>query len=282
VLGQTVQIRKQVDEFRVLTRRQQDNYQGIIESLAALAELRAPKSRRHSSNSAALSIAMAQSLGLAANEIEIIRIAALLHDIGKNGLSDVVLASEEGRLNAEEQLAYRKHPVLGQTALDSIEDLRPAGILIRHHHEQYNGLGFPDGLSGDAIPLGAAIIALADHCDREMVFHVGSNAVECALDNLSKQVGTVFSPVLFPHLSRPAHTLYDRLFGEHGGLIELEVAPEKLKYGMILTRDLFSRSGLLLLQAWNELDHTRIKSLQRIFAIDPKPGGIHVAIRHSR
>ncbi|MEI6828078.1 MAG: HD domain-containing phosphohydrolase, partial [Desulfuromonadales bacterium] len=279
VMAQTTQIRKQIDELRVLNRSQLNNFHGMIESLAALVELRTPKSRHHFAATAALSVAMAQSLGLPDHEIEIIRTAALLHDIGKNAMSDHALASDEDSFIEEELLKYRTHPVLGQTALDSIEEMRPAGVLIRHHHERYDGSGFPDGLSGDAIPIGSAIIALADLCDREMSRQVGRNAVELALETIGQQAGKAFLPTLLPHLAAPAHELFDHRFALHDELSEREVAAIKLTSGMMLTRDLFSRSGLLLLQAWTELDEAKIIALQRIFTIEPKAGGIHVAMQ---
>ena len=124
VMAQTTQIRKQIDDLRVLNRSQQNTFQGMIESLAALVEMRAPKSRHHFAATAALSVAMAQSLGLSDQEIEIIKTAALLHDIGKNAMSDRALASDEDFFSDEERLKFRTHPVLGQTALDSIEEMR--------------------------------------------------------------------------------------------------------------------------------------------------------------
>jgi response regulator RpfG family c-di-GMP phosphodiesterase len=282
VMAQTVQIRQQIDDLRALNRCQQETFHGMVESLAALVELRIPKSRHHSATTATLSVAIAQSLGLPDHEIETIKIAALLHDVGKNAMSDSALAINNEALTNEALLTYRKHPVLGQTALDSIEKLKPAGLLIRHHHERYDGSGFPDGLSGDAIPMGSVVIALADLCEREMTFHVGGNAVERALENILRLAGKVFSPAIFPHLVAPAHALYDRRFEQHDGLIACEVPHTKLVSGMILTEDLFSCSGLLLLQAWTELDDAKISSLQHIFTIDPKPGGINVAICQSQ
>ncbi len=282
VTAQTAQIRKQIDDLRVLNQGQQNDFHGMVESLVALVELRTPKSRHHSATTAALSVAIAQSMGLPAHEIETIRIAALLHDVGKNAMSDIALATNEDILTDEALLTYRRHPVLGQTALASIGNLKSAGLLIRHHHERYNGTGFPDGLSGDAIPIGSAIIALANLCDREITFHVGANAVERALENISKLAGNIFSPAILPHLAMPAHELYDRRFEQHNNLIELEVPHTKLVSGMILTEDVFSCSGLLLLQSWTELDDTKISSLQRIFTIDPKPGTINVAIRQNQ
>ncbi len=278
VMAQTVQIRKQIDDLRALNLCQQDTFHGMVESLAALVELRVQKSRHHSAATAALSVAMAESLGLPEHERETIRTAALLHDIGKNAMSDSALASDDGSFSDEQLLKYRAHPVLGQTALDSIVAMRPAGVLIRHHHERYDGTGFPDGLAGDAIPIGSAIIALADLCDREMSRQVGSNGVERALGTIAKQAGKAFLPSLLPHLTAPAHALFDHRFELHDELLEHEVAPIKLTSGMMLTRDLFSRSGLLLLQAWTELDEAKVIALQRIFTIDPI-GTIHVTTR---
>jgi len=282
VMAQTAQIRKQIDDLRVLNQSQQNDFHGMVESLVALVELRTPKSRHHSATTAALSVAIAQSLGLPDHEIETIRIAALLHDVGKNAMSDIALATSEDLFTDEALVTYRRHPLLGQAALDSIENLKSAGLLIRHHHEWYDGSGFPDGLSGDAIPIGSAVIALANLCDREMTFHIGGNAVERALKNISKLAGKAFPQALLPHLTVPVHELYDRRFEQHNDLITLEVSHTKLLSGMILTEDIFSCSGLLLLQSWTELDDVKISSLQRIFNIDPKPGGINVAIRQSR
>ncbi|HIJ86295.1 MAG TPA: response regulator [Desulfuromonadales bacterium] len=278
VLAQTVQIRTQIDELRALNLSQQNNFHGMIESLAALVELRVPKSRHHFAATAALSVAMAHSLGLPDHEIETIRTAALLHDIGKNAMSDHALARDDDSFIDDELLKYRTHPVLGQTAIDSIADMRPAGVLIRHHHERYDGSGFPDGLSGDAIPIGSAIIALADLCDREMSRQSGRNAVDLALETIGQQAGKAFLPLLLPHLTAPAHELFDHRFALHDELHEREVAAIKLSAGMMLTRDLFSRSGLLLLQAWTELDEAKIFALQRIFTIEPKADGIYVAM----
>ena len=279
VLTQTTQIRKQLEELQQMSLRQEEKYYGVIASLAALIDLRDAKSRLHAANTSAVSVSIATSLGLPKKEVEMIRTAALLHDIGKNAMSDIALASDEDELGEDDRRHFYEHPVLGQTSIDTIEDLRPAGILIRHHHERYDGSGFPDGLAGNAIPLGAAIIALADRCDREMNFHRGVNAVDMALEELGAQVGSSFSPELFPSLSQAAHDLYDsRYKNSADAFTELNVDPSRLLVGMILTRDLFSASGLFLLGSGRELNDDNICALQRIFALDPLRGGIHVGI----
>ena len=280
VLVQTTQIRTQFEELKLLSQRQEEKYYGVITALAALIDLRDPQSRRHAANTAALSVGIATGLGCPKSEVETIRTAALLHDIGKNAMSDVALASDLKDINEKDRRHYREHPVLAQTAIDTIEELRPAGILIRHHHERYDGSGFPDGLAGEAIPRGAAIIALADRCDREMNIHRGVNAVEVALKVVATQSGSLFDPQLFPYLDKAVHDLYDSLNKNRAdSFTELSVDPARLQVNMILTRDLFSASGLFLLGNGSDLTHDKIRSLQRIFALDPLPGGIQVGIR---
>jgi len=280
VLVQTSQIRRQIEELQDLSRRQEKKYYGLIASLAALIDLRDRKSGLHAANTAALSVSIATQIGLSKDEVETIRTAALLHDIGKNSMSDVAMASNEDDLSAEDRRHFYEHPVLGQTAIDTIEELRPAGILIRHHHEHFDGSGFPDGLAGDAIPLGALIIAMADRCEREMGFHHGINAVDLSVEKLAKQVGTSFDPQLFPYLAQAAHDLYDsRNRNRADSFTELIVGSSKLRVGMILLRDLFSASGLFLLGSGSELNQDNILSLQRIFSMDPLRRGIRVGVR---
>lgn len=278
VLSQTSQLTQLLGNVNELNNRQRINFKGVIESLAALSELRTPKSRHHFANCAAISVGIARSLGLPESEIETIRVAALLHDIGKNAQMDSMGTMDEETLSSAELITYRNHPVLGQIAIDAIEDMRPVGVLIRHHHERYDGKGFPDGLAGNDIPIGAAIISIADRCDREMSFRTGQNAVAYALDNLEKLSGSAFSPQLFPHLSAPVHELYDHRFQHYSSLAHKTVKPEQLEPGMLLSRDLFSQSGLMLFQKWTELDLARIESLKRIFTLDPPAEEIQVAI----
>ena len=243
--------------------------------------MRDPKSRLHAANTAALSVSIAIQMGLSKTDVETIRTAALLHDIGKNAMPDVTLAFPEEELNEEGRRHYYEHPALAQTAIDNIEELRLAGVLIRHHHERYDGSGFPDGLAGSAIPLGSAIISLADHCDREINSFFGVNAVTLTVEKLATQVVTGIAPQLFPCLEQAAHDLYDSRIIERGNaLIELKVIPAKLRVGMVLTRDLYSTSGLFLLETGSELNDCNIRTLQRIFAMDPLQGGIHIGMHN--
>ncbi|HOJ15368.1 MAG TPA: HD domain-containing phosphohydrolase, partial [Deltaproteobacteria bacterium] len=111
---------------------------------------------------------IARAMKLPQADVETIMVASLLHDIGLIGVPDVMLLKAESEMNADEIAEFRLHPIRGQAAVDQIEDLRPVSALIRHHHERYDGKGYPDGVKGEEIPLGARIMAVADHIDSTM------------------------------------------------------------------------------------------------------------------
>jgi response regulator RpfG family c-di-GMP phosphodiesterase len=181
VLEQTASIRQKITELHGLNEKLHRNYLSILAAFSGLHELHDREAKNHCGNVAVISAAVARSAGLPEKLIEEIRVAALLHDIGTIGISDTLLHGDVERMTEGELREYRSHSVRGQAAVDSIEDLRPAGVLIRHHHENFDGNGFPDRLSGSAIPLGARIIALADATDRLLSENRVDNSIERAL-----------------------------------------------------------------------------------------------------
>jgi len=124
---------------------------------------------------------LAQLMNLAENDINHIEIAALLHDIGKLGFPPKLLEYKEDEWSTEERDTFKNHPVLGQETIHFINRLAHVGILIRTHHERYDGRGYPDRLKEEEIPLGAKIIAVADAYDKIVNLHVNlGNAVAAA------------------------------------------------------------------------------------------------------
>lgn len=138
------------------------NYLTSIKAFTALIELRGSAQVGHARQVADLARRIARSMALDADTTHNLAIAALLHDIGHIGLSDTVLARPVGRLDRYELRRYQLHPVLGEQALLASDDMQGVAPLIRAHHERWDGQGFPDGLRGAAIPLGARILAVAD------------------------------------------------------------------------------------------------------------------------
>jgi response regulator RpfG family c-di-GMP phosphodiesterase len=150
------------DELAAANERVKRNYLTSIKAFTALIELRGSAQMGHARQVADLSRRIAQAMALDAGSTHDLAIAALLHDIGHIGLSDAVLARPVSRLDSDELRRYRLHPVLGEQALLASDDMQGVAPLIRAHHERWDGQGFPDGLRGEAIPLGARILSVAD------------------------------------------------------------------------------------------------------------------------
>lgn len=140
------------------------SYLETVEALSRALEAKDPVTSGHAERVGEYAVAIAGELKLSESRIDKIRYAALLHDIGKIGIADGVL-NKEGTLSTEEFALIREHPVIGWEILKDIDFLREASKIIRHHHERYDGNGYPDGLKGDEIPIEAYILAVADAFD---------------------------------------------------------------------------------------------------------------------
>jgi putative nucleotidyltransferase with HDIG domain len=135
-----------------------------VESLAAAIEAKDFYTHGHCRRVAEYSTSMAQEIGLPAKEIADLKLAGILHDIGKIGVSDSIL-KKPGELNSQELMEIRSHPVKGAEIIERIESMSNIALWIRHHHERYDGTGYPDGLKGEDIPLHSRILAVADAYD---------------------------------------------------------------------------------------------------------------------
>jgi len=135
-----------------------------VSTLAMALEAKDPYTRGHSQRVSHYSVQIAREMGIEEREVEAIRLAGLLHDIGKIGIRDEIL-HKEGKLTEEEWNQVRKHPETSVSILSRIPDLKGIIRIIRHHHEHYNGQGYPAGLQGEQIPLGARILAVTDMLD---------------------------------------------------------------------------------------------------------------------
>jgi putative nucleotidyltransferase with HDIG domain len=139
----------------------------ICQSLLGLAnalEAKDPYTRGHSERVAALSRRVASALGLAPSLVDVVGQAGLLHDIGKIGVPEAIL-QKPGPLSSEEWQVMRAHPVIGAQIVAPFEFFEGAARAIRHHHERWDGSGYPDGLAREAIPLEARIVAVVDVFD---------------------------------------------------------------------------------------------------------------------
>jgi putative nucleotidyltransferase with HDIG domain len=139
-------------------------YLGAIRALAAALDARDPYTAGHSERVSTLSVMIGRTMNLASNDLEILRLGALLHDIGKIGVSDEILR-KTGPLTPEEFEQIKRHPALGARILRQVPFLAPHLPIVELHHERPDGRGYPFGLRGDQIPLAARIVHVADAFD---------------------------------------------------------------------------------------------------------------------
>ena len=275
VLEQTAAIRIRNDELSGLSNKLQEEYENCLKAFFGLVELRDRELGSHSRQVTRLSVMIAEGMNLPEAEIKLTRMGAMLHDIGKIGISDALLRKDMEGMNANELEEYRMHAVRGQATLDSIRDLRPAGLLIRHHHENFDGTGYPDRLMKGDIPVGARIIALADHVDRVFTGNRVDNAIERSLESAGKELGKKFDPALFPNLEQMVKGVYGELLTKTG-VKEMELQINELREGMLVAREVRSGTGILLLGVGESLDMVKIQALRRYNKIDPPKKGILV------
>ena len=248
-----------------------------ITVFANLIELRHGSRAGNSRRVADLARRIAQQLQLTGAELQDITVAALLRDIGKLALPDRIIDKPFENLGPEERQLLMTHPIRGQGALMALEQLTDAARLIRSQHERFDGVGYPDGLSGPQIARGARILAAAgDYVDLQQgrigsLSLSASRAYEFVTAGRGKrydpEVVDAFVAVLGPATERPAP------------MLERKIVLEQLESGMVLSRDLLTRDGMLLLAAEHSLQPRVIAHLRAYARSGAGLGDIHVRIK---
>lgn len=172
-------------------------YHNVVKSLATAIDARDPYTHGHSHRVTANSVVLAEDLGLDQNQRKTVEIAAYLHDIGKIGLRDAILL-KNGPLSSDEKSLVEEHPVVGARILEPVGFDEEVVSMVLSHHERIDGQGYPSGLKGNAIPIGARILCVVDAFDA-MVSHRpyrSGLSVEAAVRELRTNMGTQFDPEL--------------------------------------------------------------------------------------
>ena len=173
----------------------EDAYFGSMEALARAIDARDPSTFGHSERVAAISVEIATEMAMTAPELEALRRGALLHDIGKIGIEDRVLR-KPGPLTADEMKTMKEHPSVGYEMLKDLHFLEPSLPGVLHHHERWDGAGYPHGLAGKQIPLAVRILTLADVFDAitsKRHYRTAMN-LGAAIDLIRKEAGIRFDP----------------------------------------------------------------------------------------
>jgi putative nucleotidyltransferase with HDIG domain len=187
-------------------------FEQTIEALSKAVDARDPYTRNHSSRVSHIAEAMCRVMQLPENEIERIKWAGLLHDIGKIGIRDNVLL-KEGPLDKAERILMNQHPTIGAEIVAPASQLAPEAPLIKAHHEWFNGSGYPDGAEALDIPRGARILTIADAYEAmtsSRPYRKTPLTHEQAVDQLERFAGIQFDPEIVPILVGLDRSILDR------------------------------------------------------------------------
>jgi HD-GYP domain-containing protein (c-di-GMP phosphodiesterase class II) len=193
----TDQIERFIKDLQQSAEANRELFIGTVKGLAAAIDGKDPYTRGHSERVSRFSIAIAQRLGLTDDEVEKIRISALLHDVGKIGIDDSIL-KKPSALTDEEYEIMKKHPQKGYKIMSQIPAMKEFLPGMYMHHEMVNGKGYPQGLKGDEIPIMGRIVAVADTFDAMTTERPYQKAMEfdVALERIESFVGTRYDPAV--------------------------------------------------------------------------------------
>jgi len=246
-------------ELADLNQKLSDSFSKLVHLVVEIIEIKSLDLSSHSKRVAAASRYIAAEMNLSEELLETIEIAGLLHDIGKISLPDQTITKRENLLTVEELSLWKKHSLIGERILGNIDRLTEVRRIVRHHHENYNGSGFPDGLRADEIPLGARIIAAADAYDKlvNKIYLNVDNTRTRALKAIRLKMGTELDPDVVTKMIAFLQT--PRPKGQTRR--EIELRPFELKENMILSRDLYTTRGSMVFQKDKRLDPASIKTI---------------------
>lgn len=235
-----------------------------VQVFAGLIELRSgPAGGRlagHGRRVADMARNVAQRLGLGDVEVQNIMLAGLLHDIGKMGWPDDLLGKAFNTLSQDQRALVMKHPVIGQNILMAIDKFKDAAVIVRHHHECFDGSGYPDRLAGIAIPQGSRILAVVNDYDALQIGTLvqrplrAEEALAFLVDNRGKRYDPTTVDAFVKLISETKKTVPT----------ELPLRSMHLKPGMVLSRDLLHRDGYLLLAKGSALTADVIGQLVKL------------------
>ena len=188
-------IRQINQELKDSREKLEQAYLESIETLRMTVEAKDPYTRGHSERVAEFSVLIGEKLGLTEEELKTLKIGGLFHDIGKIGIPDSILL-KEAKLTDEEYSEIKNHPAIGKHILSTASIFKDIIPIVYHHHEKYNGTGYPERLSGENIPLFARIAAVADTFDAMTSKRSYRNAIpiEIVKEEIVKCSGTQFDP----------------------------------------------------------------------------------------
>lgn len=215
-IKQMNEIKRINEELEMTNEKLEQAYLDSIETLRYTVEAKDPYTRGHSDRVSEFSVLIGQKLGLPEDQIKLLRIGGLFHDIGKIGIPDSIL-QKQAKLTDEEYSEIKNHPSIGVHILGSAKLFKDILPIVKHHHERYDGRGYPSGLKGEDIPYLARIAAVADTFDAMTSKRSYRDALDLQFvkDEIKRCEGTQFDPQI-------AEVFLDILNNEYEKIVEIQ------------------------------------------------------------
>ena len=251
-------VQERTEALKSANEKLKESFITSIKVFSSLIDMRGGKLAGHSRRVADIARKLAVRMKLSANETQDVFVAGLLVDIGKIGFSDELLSLPMNQMNGEQLGQYHKHTIRAEQVLMPLEDLQMTAKILRSQHERIDGKGFPDGLMGPAIPIGAQILAIANDYDNLQTGIMVQKKVppEDAQAIIIRAAGSRYSEQTVNAFKELFH------YPTTDTADHYEVTAKNLLPGMVLYADLFSREGTLLLAADCEMSEVIIDKLR--------------------
>lgn len=298
----TLEIEQKNKELADINKNLENSFVSAIRLLSSLVETLNPVLGKYMMEVARLAREVADEYGLDRKELDQIEIAGMTHDIGLIGMTERVLEKDEKDMTEKEFALFSQHPAIGQICLQSVESLGEVGNIILSHHEHYDGSGFPNGLKGEEIPLGARIISVAGDYSKIVytwpkdVDQIIARARKC-LGAARKNIMVADRKMLIQEVAKKVILLgatqkYDpdvvMKLVKKLGIMEIErkkqqkqtvlIPLEELKEGMVLVKNLRHRNGNFLLAKGTCLNKSAISTVLRLGELDAIAKQIYVTV----
>ncbi|OGL46453.1 MAG: hypothetical protein A2161_02440 [Candidatus Schekmanbacteria bacterium RBG_13_48_7] len=274
VIERTRELALKNDELQNVYDELKKNFIEMIRAFSGVIEMRNPILGFHSRRVAALAKSVALKMKLSKDEVLQLEIAGILHDIGKIGIQDSLLNNSNNSLSEKDVKMLENHPIVGQACVQTISNLEKVGLIIRSHHEKFDGTGFPDKLKGNSIPMGSRIIAVADKFDR---LTNSRNLRKClsekeAVTALKNSAGSELDPMIVNQFLG----FFEILKTDSKEINERVIGIKEMREGMILSRDIFTASKILLIAKDEVIKDSYIRKIENFNEIDPIAGAIYI------
>lgn len=265
LMDMTQELEKKVVER---TKKIRENFFGFVKACVDLLELYDPFIGGHSKNVANLAKGLANKMNIGERDVEMIHTAALLHDIGLIGLPRDILDKGEIELKHEAASLIKQHPVIGQDIVGFTDDLKDIGLLVRSHHEAYDGSGYPDGLKREEIPIGSRIIAVCDMYDT-LLHSKNPNDIHAASKEVSDYIIIKRGIIFDPEIANVFLDFIDTLQKIESQKGVAAIPLSGIKEGMALARDLKTGGGKILIGKGTKITAALLQRIMDFHKIDP-------------